>query len=213
MYYSFLVTVALVVSGPEEPPFPLRTDASPKEWKADEINDGLPYRWEKGVVHILAWEVIEDDRATGRSQITHALILKRFDHPVEKEGYRWVMANLYHHAKDKRRPWQSDRLRLRPLLPGQQRPKLTDAQVFGHELYRELPTDKQVEAFLREARWRPTLGVHQAFTISDGKVVSINYTKKLTAGGLDRTLWKELFRRDVPTKLFPELKKTVEDKK
>ena len=65
MYPTFLLAIALTIADPAELPFPLRTDAPPKEWKADAINKGLPYRWEKGTVYVLAWETTEDVGTVG----------------------------------------------------------------------------------------------------------------------------------------------------
>ena len=73
------------------PSFPLRTDAPPKEWRTDEINKGLPYRWDNGTVHILAWEVTEDKGDDRDVQMTDVLVLKSFDQPIEKGGCRWVL--------------------------------------------------------------------------------------------------------------------------
>jgi hypothetical protein len=212
MYQSFLLPVALLFAGQGEGPFPLRTDASPKEWKADAINEGLPYPWEKGTLHLLAWEVIEDRSADDSSQMTQVLVLKRFDKPTEKGGHRWLLAQVYYFPKDKERPWRRDMLHIPPVRPGEKMPDLTDAQVFGHEFYKDLPTDKQIEAFLRESGWPPRLGPHQAFTLREGEVVTVHYATTLVAGGVDRALWKKLFERDVPTALFPELKKCAEAK-
>jgi len=212
MYQWFLLPFILAVSATEEEPFPIHTDAPPKEWKADEINKGLPYSWEKGTVHVLAWEVIEHRSDHKSFQETQVLVLKRFDQPTETGKYRWVLAQLYHYPKNKDRPWRREMLHIKPLRPREKMPKLTDAQVFGHEFYNDLPTDKQVDVFLREVGWTPRLGPSQAFTFSDGKVVTINYVTALAAGGIDRTLWKKLFERDVPTNLFPELKKATDSK-
>jgi hypothetical protein len=212
MYQSFLLPVALLFAGQDEKPFPLRRDAPPKEWTADTINEGLPYRWEKGTLHLLAWEVIEDRSDSASSQMTQVLVLKWFDKPTEKGGHRWVLAQVYHFPKDHERPWRRDMLHIPPLRLGEKMADLTDAQVFGHEFYQDLPTDKQIEAFLRESRWPPRLGPHKAFTLAEGKVVTINYVTTLVAGGVDRALWKKLFERDVPTALFPELKKGGEAK-
>jgi hypothetical protein len=212
MCRSFLLGFALIAVQ-AEPDFPLRTDTPPKEWKGDEINNGLPYRWEKGTVHVLAWETTEDVGDGTRSQMTQILVLKRFDEPTEKGGFRWVLAHLYHRPKDKDWPWRKEMLHLPPVLPGEKLPKLTDAQVFGHEFYKEVPTDKQLDAFVCETRWAPRLGAWDAFTLSEDKVVTLKYVTTLSAGGVDRALWKKLFDRDVPTNLFPELKRTPSDKK
>jgi hypothetical protein len=85
--------------------------------------------------------------------------------------------------------------------------------VFGHEFYKDLPTNKQLETFIRQAGWTPRLGPWEAYTISDGKVVTLKYVTALTAGGIDRNLWKKISRRDVPTDLFPELKKVGDSEK
>src|SRR5262245_38068765 len=71
----------------EDPSFPLHTNPPPQEFVAVAINEGLPYRWETGVVHVLAWEVIEDDRPW---QFTQVLVLKNFNQPTKKGGYRWL---------------------------------------------------------------------------------------------------------------------------
>ena len=90
MLQSCLLALTLAAPGPKESPFPLWTDPPPKEWNLDEINNGLPYRWEKGTVHVLAWEVIVDDRP---HEFTQILVFKRFDQPTEKDGHRWVLAH------------------------------------------------------------------------------------------------------------------------
>jgi hypothetical protein len=202
-----------MVCGCDEKPFPLRTDAPPKEWKADAINDGLPRRWEKGTVHVLAWEAIEDRSDERKSILTQVLVLKRFDEPTEKGQHRWVLAQVYYFPDDKERPWRRSMIVPPPPLPGEKMPKVTDAHLFGHEFYNDLPTDKQIEVFLSEARWTPDLGPYTAFTIADGKVVDLKCVRSIAAGGVDPILWKKLFKRDVPTNLFPELKKATDGKK
>lgn len=196
-----LLLVALAAPAAEDPPLPLRTDPPPKQWKADAINEALPYRWEKGTVHVLAWEVIADDRPW---RFTQVLVLKRFDRPTEKGGHRWVLARVYH-TEGEKPPWSAPMRVPPPLLPGQRMPKLTDAQRFGHEFYDDLPSDKQLTAFLRDIMWTPTLGTHYTVLLPGP---SRDITTMLTAGGVDRALWKRLFRRDVRADLFPELKKT-----
>jgi len=199
-------------SADDEKPFPLYTDAPPKQWKMDAINEGLPYRWEKGEVHLLAWEVIEDLSEARSTQTTQVLVLKRFHQPTKKGRHRWVLAQVYHSPNDKERAWHRDML-LIPPVPDEKMPKLTDAQVFGHEFFDELPTDEQIDVFLRQAGWRPQLGPHKAFALGAEKVETIDYVKSLANGGVDRALWKKLFERDVTTTLFPELQKATEAKK
>jgi hypothetical protein len=206
MFLPAILALVAVVPIPAPPRFPLRTDLPPKEWTADQINEGLPYRWEKGVVHLLASEVIEDDRPHKYTQI---LVIKRFDKPTEKGGYRWVLAHLYQRPEDKTWPWRGPMRIPGPLLPGERMPKLTDAQMFGHELFDDPPTDRQLKQFLGETRWTPKLGADVAWG-GDGKRIRIT---KLTAGGVDRAGWRKVFGREPPVELFPELKKTVEDQK
>src|SRR5262249_25504885 len=160
------------IADPAELPFPLRTDAPPKEWKADAINKGLPYRWEKGTVYVLAWETTEDVGDGRRSQMTQILVLKRFNQPTEKGGYRWVLAHLYPAPRERAGRGRKEILHLPPVRPGERMPKLTDAQVFGHEFFKDLPSDKQLAGFLREARWAPRLGPWEAVTLSGGEVVT-----------------------------------------
>lgn len=213
MHYSIIVAVAFFHSFGKEVPFPLRTDPPPKQWKLDEINNGLPYRWEKGTLHVLAWGVIEDSGVNVNRKSTQILVLKRFDQLTERGGCRWVLAVLYQRPDDQDWPWKREMIRLRPVLPGEKMPKVPDALIFGHEFYQELPTNKQLEDFLRDAGWRPTLGAREAWTISDGKAVTLKYTTTLTAGGVDRKVWRLVFERDVPFYLFPELKRPADEKK
>jgi hypothetical protein len=189
------------------PTFPLRTDPPPKEWKAGDLNKGLPYRWESGTVHILAWQVTEDKGNGTDLRMTHVLVLKRFDQPTEKGGDRWVLARLDQDPKDKDWPWRGQMLIIPPVRRGEPMPKLTDAQSYGYEFYKDLPTNEQVDAFLRETRWTPSFGNHGPPTHS------LTFTTTLIAGGVDRALWNKLFGRDVPTDLFPELKTSTDDKK
>jgi hypothetical protein len=188
----------------DENPFPLRTDAPTTDWKGDAINEGLPYRWEKGTVHVLAWEAVEEKRSDDKRFLTtQILVLKRFDRPTEDGQHRWVLAQLYYHPENKERRWSRSMLHIPPLGPGEKMPKLTDAQVFGHEFYNKLPTDQQIAVFLRQSGWTRVLGLGWAITDAG----TITYVTTLAAGGVDRALWQRLFERDVPTELFPQLKK------
>src|SRR5262249_54905608 len=145
------------------------------------------------------------------TRMTQILVLKRFDEPTERGGHRWVLAHLYHRPADKDRPWRKEMLHIPPVRPGEKMPKLTDAQVFGHKFHNDLPTDGQLERFLREPGWAPRLGPWEAFTLSEGRVVPRKYVTTLADGGVDRPLWKRLFGRDVPTGLFPELRRAAAD--
>src|SRR5262245_21482556 len=127
-----MLAFALAAPGPKESAFALRTDPPPKEWRLEEINDGLPYRFQEGVVHLLVWEVVSDNRPHEYTQI---LVLKRLDKPTEKGGHRWVLAQLYRDYKSQDWPWRGQFNIPPPVLPGQQMPKLSKAQMFGYEFY------------------------------------------------------------------------------
>jgi hypothetical protein len=207
VFETLALALAVAAPGPKEAPFPLRTDLPPKEWRADEINEGLPLRWEKGTVHVLAWERVADDRP---HEYTQALVLKRFDQPTEDGGHRWVLAQLYHYPGDQKRPWHRSMRVPAPVPIGQKMPDVPDAWVFGYEFYDNVPTDEQIKKFLRQAGWAPTIGPGGIlFGVGQPRTV----TTRLAAGGVDRALWKKLFDRDVRPELFPELKKAVDDKK
>jgi len=196
---SALLSLLLVSAPPQAPAFPLRVDPAPKEWTAGQINEGLPYRWEMGTVHLLVWEVIEDDRP---HKYTQTLVLKRFDQPTEQGDHRWVLAHVYHRPNDKDSPWATPFRVPPPYSKDEEPPQLSDAQVYGYEFFNDPPSDKQIAKFLDETFWSPRLGSEKSFTSSGSHI-----STKLSAGGIDRALWKKVFKRDVPTELFPELKR------
>lgn len=180
------------------PPLPLRVSPPPKAWKHAEINEGLPWRGEKGTVHVLAWEVLADDRP---HEYTQALVLKRFDGPTA--GYHWLLAHLYLDPKDAKWPWKGPFRIPAPPLSEERMPALTDAQLFGHTFYIDRPTDNQIETFLSETGWTPTLG-KDGFTLGDDGVREV--TTRLVDGGANRPVWRSVLGRDVPVRLFPELR-------
>lgn len=202
MIAIFLLGLALTAPMPADATFPLRTDPPPKEWRAEEINSGLPYWWERGSVHLLAWEVIADDRPF---KVTQILVLKRFDRPTEDGGHRWVLAKMYRDPDDPEQPWRTQMHIPPPLPKNEPMPELTDAELYQYEFYGDPPTDKQIEIFLRQTDWTPTLGTYR------DSVPRV--TAWLAAGGVDPAVWKKALGRDVPTRLFPELRKPAADKK
>jgi hypothetical protein len=197
MLATYLLGLVLAAAAPAEPPSPLRTDPPPKEWRREDINGGLPFHWEPGTVHVLAWETLADDRPF---QYTQVLVLKHFDRPTEKGGHRWVLVHLYRHPDDKKRPWRGPLRVPPPQPPGEPEPELTEAQLYGWEFYDDPPTDEQVQAFLQQTDWTPTLGTDENSIAGDRPV-----TTSLTAGGVDAAVWKKVLGREVPARLFPEL--------
>ena len=200
-----LLTLATVVSGPDCQVNSYRDDPPPKECRIENINEGLPLRWEKGVVHLLAWEMIEDDRPHRYTQI---LVLKKFDQPTQDGRFTWLLAQLFLNPKDDRRPWSGPCRIPGPLPIGKRMPKLTDAQLFGYELYKVSPTNLQIAKLLKETRWEPQMGPQKAFFSSGERIV----TAKLAAGGVCRQGWTKVLGREAPLSLFPELKKSLNEK-
>ncbi len=187
--------LSLMVLVSAAPPFPLRTDPPPKQWRTKEINAALPQSWEPGTVHVLAWERIADDRPF---EYTQVLVLKHFDRPTKDGGHRWVLTHLYYDPKHRDRPWRGPLRIPPPFLKGEPAPELSETQLYGWAFHASPPTDDQVEVFLRETDWMPTLGLAED---SEPRV-----TTRLAAGGVDPAAWKKALGRDVPARLFPELR-------
>ncbi len=212
MFATCVLGLALAAPVPAEAPFPLRTDPPPMEWRAEEINGGLPLSWERGTVHVLAWEVVADDRPF---QYTQILVLKRFDRPTEDGGHRWVLVHLYHDPEVPDRPWRGPMRIPPPTLKGEPEPMPapTEAQLYGWEFYDkdDPPTDDQVETFLQQTDWTPTLGGNGITADDNGETRKV--VTSLAAGGVDPAVWKKALGRDVPTRLFPELREPATGKK
>lgn len=96
---SFLLINSLAPVPAETPPT-LRTDPLPMAWKLEQIQEGLPYRWEKGAVHVLAWEVLEEKSELGRERSARVLMLKKLDPADVPVKHHWALAILDHNPKD-----------------------------------------------------------------------------------------------------------------
>ena len=184
-----------------DPPSPWRADPPPAACRPGPFNEGLPYRWETGAVHLLAWATVADDY--WGSKTTQAAVVKQFDRPTER-GHRWVLAVVYHNPKDPDRPWEGPQRHFAPPLPGDPPGLPSDAAWWGHELYADRPTDEQIDTFFGECGWDPFLGTRETMLSNATKV---NITRTLTAGGVDPVAWRQVFGRDVPPHLFPELRR------
>ncbi len=192
---AVFLALSLVVLVSAASPFPLRTDPPPKQWRTTQINASLPLSWEQGTVYVLAWEKLADDRPWDYTQV---LVIKHFDQPTKDGGHRWVLTHLYYDRKDQERPWRGP-LRIPPPLPkSEPMPKLSEAQLYGWSFYAGPPTDEKVEVFLRETGWTPALG------LAEDSVPRV--TVRLAAGGVNPAAWKQALGRDVPVRLFPELR-------
>jgi hypothetical protein len=204
------IFLALVPTAPvaKDPPSPWRADPPPAGFRADHLNDGLPLRWEKGTVHVLAWATVTNDYPQ-QSATTQSVVIKQFDRPTENGGHRWVLALLYLNPKDPKRPWSGPMIHYGPPLPGDPPLHLTDAQQWAYEFYADRPTDEEVVKFLGECGWDPRLGTEKTLLSNGDKV---NITRTLSAGGADPVMWRKVFEREMPPRVFPELRK-VERKK
>jgi len=198
--FAFLAATWIVAG----PPVEFRNDPQPAEWKIEEINNGLPYHWETGQVHVVAWKIIEEDRPEKKIRRAPCiLVLKRMDKSEEPKVKAWLLTTLFHQPDNKLRPWKSCWIRPRPVLPGEKLPVRTTAQTSGHQFYADKPSDEEIGVFLRESGWTVSLGKRTAIN-SKGK---FTYVSSVHAGAVDPVLWEKLFGRPVSGTLFPELRK------
>jgi hypothetical protein len=205
----FALALVLAAPGPREVPPGWRFDPFPVT-RPDGLNDGLPVRWEKGAVHVLAWETVADDY--WKSETTQALAVKHFDRPVGDAGHRWALALVYHHPFDVQRPWRGKERQFAPGRTGEPG-EPTDAQLWGYELYRDRPTAAQVATFLDQAGWDARLGQRVGLTRDvGGETREVTITRTVVAGGLDAAAWKRVLQRDPPARLFRELRAAEEYK-
>jgi hypothetical protein len=200
MLPTLALAVALAAPVPKAPPFPLRTDPLPDEYKLIDLADAALPRSEKGTVSLLAWETVEDDRP---HTYTHALLFKKFD-KADAKGNNCALCMLYRHPKDTE--WQFRFINPPPIPKGGKMPEASDAFWFGSQSYAKLPTDKELAAFLKDVDWTPKLGSEVAHFLDGKRVI----TTKLAGGGFDPAAWKNAFDRDPPVDLFPELKVKTE---
>src|SRR5690242_3342177 len=116
MLATTVLALILAAPVPKDPPSDWRADPPPAGFGTDLLNEGLPRRWEKGTVHLLAWATIANDYF--KSETTQAVVVKRFDRPTEDAADRWVLAFLYHKPKDVKRPWSLPMIHFSPPLTG-----------------------------------------------------------------------------------------------
>lgn len=200
MLHTLALAAALAAPVPKAPPFPLRTDPLPDEYKLLDLADAALPRGEKGAVSLLAWERVEDDRP---HTYTQALLFKKFD-KADENGNGYSLTKLYRHPTHA--DWQYRFIIPPPPAPGEKMPEASDAFWFGSQSYKKLPTDKELAAFLKDVDWTPKLGSEEAFFLSGKRVL----TTKLAGGGFDPAAWKNAFDRDPPVELIPELKVKAE---
>jgi hypothetical protein len=68
------------------------------------------------------------------------------------------------------------------------------------------PTDGQVTKFVGECWWDLKLGTTEATLIGE-KVEKVKITRTFAAGSVEPVVWRTVFEREVPPRLFPELRK------
>jgi hypothetical protein len=161
-----------------------RDKEPPKEWDRKAIAKAMPHSWDEGAVHILAWEIKEDDRPF---RYTRCLVVKKLEKPTDK-GERWVLGALYYDAKSK--TWEQATLWLTPDPKGN-----TPPAIWGYEFYRERPVRSVVLNFLTERTW--TFGYEKAWGISGDSPARWIVTQ-LVDGGVCASTWKSVLGYTAP---------------
>lgn len=195
MLPTLAIALSLAAPVPKAPPFPLRTDPLPKEFKLADLEDATLPQAVKGTVSLLAWETIEDD--TPRS-VTKVLVLKKFDKVDEKRN-KYSLCFLWWNEKTEE--WGHRLIRKPYGLPGDVDDG-PDDYWHGCQSFSSPPTEREFASFLKHVRWTPKLGAEKWTSLGGTGVI----TTTLTGGGFDRDAWKAHFDRDPPVDLFPELK-------
>jgi hypothetical protein len=168
----------------------------PAGWNLSDMAEAMPYRWERGSLYVLVWEVIDDEQRI----YDRCLVLKQYDQPCER-GETCALGYLRRIHEVGKSKWQAVRIIGRVARNGELLPPL-----FGFSMYQSLPTDEEIESFLKEQGWTGAFSVRWA--LGNGK----EYHPKLLDGGLCRATWVQVFGREAPEKLFPELSKNESGK-
>jgi hypothetical protein len=180
------------------PPRILGDKEPPNDWKLADLNALLPNPKDPGPAAILAWESLNYNGVMGR--VERCLVLKRCDEP--KDGKPWVLVYCWRQPENPDRPWEVWAVSPAGLKPGE------PDEILGVEFYKQAPTDDEIAAFLKKHFWQAlsTPGeVHKAHWHT-GKPAMVKYTPTLVDGGISHTSWKKYFDREVPAKLFPEMR-------
>ena len=161
----------------------------PKEWDRKAIAKAMPHSWDAGAVHVLAWEIKEDDRPW---RTTRCLVVKKLDKPTDA-GERWVLGALYYDAKQK--TWDQATIWLTPSPDGK-----TPPAIWGYEFYRDRPVRPVVLNFLKERNWK--FGPEKDWGIAgDGPAHWI--VTRLLDGGVCAATWKSVLGYTAPDFFAP----------
>lgn len=194
--------VALPALAQERPKtLAIRDKAAPADWKRGQLSALLPEQARGGSTAILVWEVV--DRGDELPRIERCLIIKTLDMPTtNKETH--ALGYFERLPKVDRASWRHPSvIIIHPTLPSE--------IVLGSELFKTLPTDADIVAFLKKRRWADDVNPGEkelkVRPMNDDEPFPrvVKYTPKLLDGGVCLEVWKKAFGRDPPADLFPEL--------
>jgi hypothetical protein len=178
------LVVALPVAAGADPPTLVRDKEPPKEWDRKAIAKAMPHNWDAGPVHVLAWEIKEDDRPF---KYTRCLVVKKLDKPTD-DGERWILGALYY--DEKRKVWEQATLWLAPDPKGK-----TPPAIWGYEFYRDRPLRSVVMNFLKERGW--TFGPEKHWAVTGDGPAHWSVTRLLD-GGVCAATWKSVLGHTAP---------------
>jgi hypothetical protein len=168
------LAATLAGAAPPERVEPARPDRKlPAAWNLKEIAKTTPYSWDPGAVHVLAWLVKEDERPLC---VEVCLLVKQLAKPT-KDRERWALTLCYRHPTARDAAWRQAVLWLSPDPRGK-----TPPAIWGYEMYKGRPTNKDVAAFLKKRGSPFELGTD--WKLRDGEVRRQTWKKVLEAEAL-----------------------------
>jgi hypothetical protein len=138
------------------------------------------------------------------SAIDRCLVLKRYEKPKGADAY--ALGYFIRRTKDEKPVWKAWELYFPAPKPGD------PEEITGVEVYKGLPTDAEIETFLKKLSWK-SLSEPGVVMKRPGRPLKAGeatqpttekFTPTLTDGGICRTAWRKAFDRDPLSKLFPE---------
>jgi hypothetical protein len=169
---------------PDAPALARDKDA-PKEWDRKAIAKAMPYSSDAGPVHILTWEIKEEDQP---HRFTRCLVVKKLEKPTDK-GERWVLGALYSDTKGK--SWDMVTIWLTPDPDGK-----TPPAIWGYEFYRDRPVRSVVLNFLNDRGW--TFGYEKSRGVTAGDEHERWIVTRLIDGGVCASTWKAVLGYTAP---------------
>jgi hypothetical protein len=196
-----LLPVAVTSDTKGDPP--IVTKEAPATWKLEEMNEEMPYRWDKGPFWVLVWEVVDD----GHWLWERCLVVKEYKEPT-KHGETIALGYLVRSPKAKEPAWGAKTIWITPDPEFKNPPA-----IWGYACYKTAPSDKEITKFLDDRGWVSEITPHEAYGLFDGVSQTKMLFPKVTDGGVCSAAWKAALSRDPDPKLFPELAAKKDDKK